>query len=67
MESYIIRIYRRDTLNPDSVSGLVEGSSLKKPVVFSSIREILDVLRKSTEADLASKKTGPPKYKDYDE
>ncbi len=47
MESYIIRIYRRDALDPEIVSGLAEGSSMEKPVPFSSLREVLDILKKS--------------------
>ncbi len=46
-ESYIIHIYRRDTLDPDAVYGLLKGPDLKGDVDFSSIGEVAEILRKT--------------------
>lgn len=58
MESYIIRIYRRDGADPDAAAGIAEGSGLEKPAAFSSIGEVSDILRKSPE-------TGTDLHKKY--
>lgn len=55
-ESYIIRIYRRDTLDPDTVTGLLEGTDLKEAIVFSSIGEVAEILRKAKSGAGRSKK-----------
>lgn len=49
MECYIIRIYRRDKINPDIVSGIAEISGVEKPVIFSSIKEIENILKNRSE------------------
>ncbi len=59
LESYIIRIYRRDISDPDSVSGLVEGSTLKGALAFSSFREVLEILRESPAKAARSDKKRP--------
>ena len=56
LESYIVHIYRRDESDAEVISGLVEGSGLKKPAVFSSVRELCQILKKQAGAKRASKK-----------
>lgn len=46
MESYIIRIYRRDGKDPDAATGIMEGSALEGEAAFSNLGEVLDILRK---------------------
>ncbi|MFH2044360.1 MAG: hypothetical protein ABIK92_04350 [Pseudomonadota bacterium] len=49
MECYIIRIYRRDKKNPDIVSGIAEISGVEKPVIFSSMKELENILKNRSE------------------
>lgn len=56
MESYIIRIYRRDEADQEAVSGLLEGSELDGAIPFSNIRQVLDILMKPGPEGTALKK-----------
>ena len=44
-DTYIVRIYRRDTLDPRRVSGVVEIVGEKRPLPFANYDELLAVLR----------------------
>ncbi len=44
MESYIIRIYRRDEQNPHNIIGLVEDVGLEAKTPFHNIEELIDIL-----------------------
>lgn len=44
MESYIIRLYRRDTTNPENLIGLIETVGLEKTRSFHTISELVAIL-----------------------
>ena len=44
MESYVIRIYRRDEQNPHNIIGLVEDVGLEAKTPFHNIEELIDIL-----------------------
>ena len=44
MESYVIRIYRRDEQNPQNIIGLVEDVGLEAKTPFHNIEEMTDIL-----------------------
>lgn len=44
MESYIIRIYRRDEQNPQNIIGLVEDVGLEAKTPFHNVEELIHIL-----------------------
>ncbi len=44
MESYVIRIYRRDEQNPQNIIGLVEDVELEAKKAFHNIDELVEIL-----------------------
>ena len=40
MESYIVRIYRYNSKQPDKLIGTIEGMDLLSPMAFSSVDEL---------------------------
>ena len=44
IESYVVRIYRRDPQHPDQVAGLVEGVGLEKSKSFRTVAELLQLM-----------------------
>jgi len=52
MDSYIVRMYRRDADNPESLVGLVEtvGEEAKRP--FHSVSELVAILSESHSSKL---------------
>jgi hypothetical protein len=56
MDSYIVRMYRRDADNPENLVGLVEtvGEEAKRP--FHSIGELVAILSESHSLKLTSTK-----------
>jgi len=52
MDSYIVRMYRRDADNPESLVGLVEtvGEEVKRP--FHSVGELVAILSESHSSKL---------------
>jgi len=44
MENYIVRIYRRDDLNPDDVIGMVERVERDDRQPFHSLSELYEIL-----------------------
>ncbi len=44
VESYVVRIYRRDPQHPDQVAGLVEGVGLEKSKSFRTVAELLQLM-----------------------
>lgn len=43
-ETYVVRIYRRDTLDPDQVHGLVERAGRRKTQPFDSLQELIEIM-----------------------
>ena len=59
MESYIVRIYRRDADNPDGMVGLVEAVGTEGAKKFGSGGELLKLIsRKSTTGKPNNKRHG---------
>lgn len=44
MESYVIRIYRRDEQNPHNIIGLVEDIGLEAKTPFHNVEELIHIL-----------------------
>lgn len=44
MESYIVRLYRRDVENPDGLVGLVETVSKSETRSFHTVSELIAIL-----------------------
>ena len=44
MESYIVRLYRRDTTNPENLVGLIETVGLDKTRSFHTVNELVAIL-----------------------
>ncbi len=44
MESYVIRIYRRDEQNPQGIIGLVEDIGLEAKTPFHNVEELIHIL-----------------------
>jgi hypothetical protein len=52
MENYIVRIYRRDDLEPDGVTGVVEAVETGEMQPFSALSELATLLAEtSTETE----------------
>ncbi len=62
MESYIVRIYRRDKNNPNGLVGIVEETSLggKKP--FHCLEELGRILRRDAPPKPAAEKGAEKRY-----
>ena len=45
MDSYVIRIYRRDEQNPQNIIGLVEDVMIQKTRPFKNFNELWEILR----------------------
>ena len=43
-ETYVVRIYRRDTVDPENVHGLIEVAGRRAARRFSSRRELVEIL-----------------------
>lgn len=46
MESYVIRIYRRDEQYPQNIIGLVEDVMIQETRPFKNFNELWEILRK---------------------
>ncbi len=55
MENYIVRIYRRDSEDPQQVAGVVELVEPGKTKAFSCIEELNQILRAETNMDYRDK------------
>ena len=44
MDSYIVRIYRRQTTNPHELVGVVEDVELEETMAFKSVDELWEIL-----------------------
>jgi hypothetical protein len=44
MESYIVRLYRRDTTNPEKLVGLIETVGVDKTRTFHTVSELVAIL-----------------------
>jgi len=44
MESYIVRLYRRDATNPENLVGLIETVGLDKTRSFHTVAELVAIL-----------------------
>jgi hypothetical protein len=44
MESYIVRLYRRDAANPENFVGLIETVGLDKTRSFHTVNELVAIL-----------------------
>lgn len=48
MESYIVRIYRRDEKRSTKVEGVVERVSTQKRMVFHNLRDLMAIVKRMT-------------------
>ncbi len=46
MDSYVIRIYRRDEQSPQNIIGLVEDVMIQETRPFKNFNELWEILRK---------------------
>ena len=46
MDSYIVRIYRRQTTNPHELVGVVEDVELEETMAFKTVDELWEILAK---------------------
>jgi hypothetical protein len=44
MENYIVRLYRRDSTNPEKLVGLIETVGLDKTRSFHTVNELVAIL-----------------------
>ena len=44
MESYIVRLYRRDATNPENLVGLIETVGVEKTRSFHTVAELVAIL-----------------------
>ena len=56
MESYVVRIYRRDGKKSRILIGTVEAAGNERKMAFSNIEELWEILRRGKGRDLC----GPP-------
>ena len=54
MESYVVRIYRRDGKKPGILIGTVEAAGTDKRMGFSNIEELWEILRRRKGRDLCA-------------
>lgn len=48
MESYIVRIYRRDQKRSTKVEGVVEKVSTQQRTVFHNLRDLMAIVKRMT-------------------
>ena len=48
MESYIVRIYRRDEKRSTKIEGVVERVSTQKRMVFHNLRDLMAIVKRMT-------------------
>jgi hypothetical protein len=58
MESYIVRIYRRE--EGDAITGVVEDALSRRGIAFQSIAELSEWLRKASPAPLRKRARPAP-------
>lgn len=54
MDSYVVRIYRRDGKKPRILIGTVEAAGTDKRMGFSNIEELWEILRRRKGRDLCA-------------
>jgi hypothetical protein len=54
MDSYVVRIYRRDGKKPRILIGTVEAAGTGRKVAFSNIEELWEILRHRKGRDLCA-------------
>jgi len=61
MDSYLVRIYRRDKNNPGEITGTVEKIGTEKSHGFKSLAELGRIITGKRQDKGAGKKSGPRK------
>jgi len=61
MDSYIVRIYRRDRESPERITGTVELAASQKVFSFQSSEELVEILTALDGADGDQQPEGPGK------
>ncbi len=61
MDSYVIRIYRRDEQNPQNIIGLVEDVMIQETRPFKNFNELWEILRKKEKKKEGGRKKGKEK------
>ena len=66
MENYIVRIYRRDTTDPDKLAGVFESVEHETTDTFTSLNRLIDLLapERDTGGDANQQKTIPASLPD---
>lgn len=54
MESYILRIYRRDEHRPDHIAGIVEDVENGETAAFRNFSQLVDILSKQHSPEIES-------------
>ena len=60
MDSYIIRIYRRQAKAPHEIVGVVENVELEETMAFKSVDELWEILAEHQKQSLQKTRAGPP-------
>ena len=61
MDSYVIRIYRRDEQNPLNIIGLVEDVMIQETRPFKNFNELWEILRQGEKKKGGGRKKGKEK------
>ena len=67
MDSYIVRIYRRQTANPHELVGVVENVELEETMAFKTIDELWEILAERRFRSQHRIRAGPSRGKRQEE
>ncbi len=59
MDSYVIRIYRRDAEDPDNCAGLAEVIATDEKKAFRNLDELLEILKSQGRNSSEKKRSNP--------
>ena len=59
MDSYIVRIYRRQTTNPHELVGVVEDVELEETMAFKTVDELWEILAEQKRLSSLRSRVGP--------
>ena len=67
MDSYIVRIYRRQTTNPHEIVGVVENVELEETMAFKTVDELWEILAEHKRRSQHRIRAGPSRGKRQEE
>ena len=59
MDSYIVRIYRRQTTNPREIVGVVENVEREETMAFKTVDELWEILAEQKRLSSLRSRVGP--------